>query len=351
MADQPIKSAIIAVKGLTLDLDEAALLTKYNPLGVSIFARNVKDKPQLKKLIEDIKTALDREDAVIAVDQEGGRVRRLAEPNWRSYASQQTLGRLNEQASQWHAELIAKDLREMGINLNYAPVLDVKTSETTPALMSRCFADDPEVVAKLGNAMCQAYLSNGVCPCMKHMPGSGRFRIDPHLSLPVIDEPLAELAKDFYPFKSLNSVPCGMTGHFVIPEIDAQNPITQSGVAINSLIRGEIGFDGFLISDALDMKALKGSFGEKAKRAFDAGCDAVCMYSAEPKDMIDVCENAKILADKSLIRFEKIKKVFKNSLMKKNWNDISVQYDDLIGSVETYCEAYDATEVLKKMEK
>ena len=349
MTNKPIRSCIIAVEGLSLSADEVHLLSKYNPIGVSIFARNVKDKIQLKKLVDDIKNVIGRDDVLIAVDQEGGRVRRLAEPSWRPYASQMTLGKVAAEASNHHAELISRDLREIGVNLNYAPVLDVRIENTTLALKSRCFSDDKDKVVELGRIMVDEYIRNGICPCLKHMPGTGGAVVDSHLQLPVIDLSLEEMQKDFYPFRVLNYAPCGMTGHFLVPWLDDKYPITQSKKAIDALIRGEIGFDGFLISDALDMRALQGSFGDKVRVSLEAGCDATCMYSANMQDLIDVCENSQILSDKSLNRFEKIKKVFKNKLLDQDWDNVSSKYDSIIGPVETYSDEYDATEVLKKM--
>lgn len=357
--ERPVLAAILSVEGLRLTDHEKHLFSKYNPLGVNIFARNIESKEQLKKLTSEIKEVIRRDDVIIAVDQEGGRVRRLAEPNWRAYASQIDLGKIGAEygeetalkAINDHATLISNDLHEAGINLNYAPVLDIAFETTSPVIKSRCFGGDEKYITAYGKTMLDAYINNGICPCIKHMPGHGRVTLDPHLSLPILDFSLQELEKDFYPFQQLAYSPAGMTAHVVIPEIDDKMPITQSTKGIEKVIRGMIGFDGFLISDAIDMKALRGSLGEKAQTSLEAGCDAICYCLGNYNEMVEVCENCTNLADKSMIRFEKIKNLFQNNVLLSNLGEIADEYEALIGKIEKYDDKYDATEVLNRMKK
>ncbi len=346
-----IKSLFFAVEGLRLNDFEKRLLEKHSPMGVTLFGRNVKDKTQIKALVKSIKETLQRDDVLIAIDQEGGRVRRLAEPLWRTYAPQSVLGQVDETATVYHARLIADDLKELGINVNFAPVLDMAFGDTTPALKSRCFSDDEKTTAKLGKLMIDEYVKQGICPCIKHMPGHGRAVNDPHLALPLLDFSLKELSKDFYPFKFNHKAPMGMTAHMVVPEIDEQNPITQSKKGIERLIRGEIGFEGLLAADALDMKALKGTFGQKAKKALDAGCDSVCFYTTVPAEVEDICDNCRPLEGKSLERFEQAVKATKNS---SNFDvkQTAAKYAKLVDKgLSEYKEEYDATMVLEQMKK
>lgn len=350
--EKPILAAMLSCSGQSLSDDEKRLFEKVNPLGLSLFGRNIKDKNQIKALIKKIKEAIGRDDVLIAIDQEGGRVRRLAEPEFRTYVSQKVLAATKaEEAVKLHTQLISNDLLELGINWNYAPVLDVSFPETTSCLGNRCFSDDEKVVAKLGKVMVDEYVSQGICPCIKHMPGHGRASVDPHLNLPILDYSLKELEKDFYPFKALNKSPAGMTAHIVINAIDDKLPVTQSKKAIDTLIRGIIGFDGFLISDAIDMKALSGSIGEKAKTSLEAGCDSVCYCFGNYDELVDVCNNCTYLSDKSMIRFAKIKNIFNNRARISNFDDVGTRYDQLIGEIEKYNDNYDATEVLHKMKQ
>ncbi|MBO7556108.1 MAG: glycoside hydrolase family 3 protein, partial [Alphaproteobacteria bacterium] len=221
---------IASIGGADLGSEEAVLLKNMQPVGVSLFARNVVNRKQLKNLVGQIKNLLG-ERVLVAVDQEGGRVRRLAEPEWRSYASQFVLGQLPENVSKMHAALIAQDLNELGINLNYAPVLDRLCEKTHQVLKSRCFGNG---VVEHGKAMIESYIRNGICPCMKHMPGHGQASVDPHLGLPVIDCSIVDFEEDMSYFAQNSSCPAGMTAHIVLPEVDSL-PVPMSAKAIDYL--------------------------------------------------------------------------------------------------------------------
>ena len=357
--DKPISAALISIAGTTLSDEEKRLLAHYRPLGVSLFARNVKNRTQLAALSRKIKEAAETEDILIAVDQEGGRVRRLAEPEFRAYASQYVLGKLEQTAgvekadaaAYEHALLISRDLRSCGINMNYAPVLDLAFDETAAVLKSRCFGNDEHQASRLGKIMVDTYIKNRICPCIKHMPGHGRITVDPHLGLPVLNLSLKELEKDFYPFRQLHAAPAGMTAHVVISETDGQNPVTQSAKGIREIIRGRIGFNGLLLSDAIDMKALRGNIGDKAENCIRAGCDAVCYCGGDNREAAEVCRRVGFMSDKSMIRFEKIKNLFHNEVQVADYEAAAEEYENLTGQIEKYRDAYDATEVLNKMKQ
>ena len=218
---------------------------------------NVQNPQQLKRLCQDIKETIGREDVLIAIDQEGGRVRRLVEPEFTPLAEQQRLNTV-ELAKQ-HAFLVAHDLKNCGINVNFAPVLDICYEFTSAVLRGRCFDGDEKQIAILGKAMVDEFMANGVCPCVKHLPGHGRAKSDPHLELPVIDDDIKTLQTDFYPFKQLKDAPMGMVAHLLLTKIDNSLPSSESPSVIKNIIRKEIGFSGFLVSDAIMMQALKGS--------------------------------------------------------------------------------------------
>ncbi len=351
---KPIMAAILSCKETKLSDEEKEFFARSNPLGINIFARNIASKCQLQELIKEIKETIGREDVLIAVDQEGGRVRRLIEPDFRSYASAATLGSLPqpqaEKAARLHASLICDDLQETGINVNYAPVLDITCPDTSPVLKSRCFGNNPSITAALGKIMVDEYINRGISPCIKHMPGHGRASVDPHLNLPVINAALHELEKDFYPFRQLNYSPMGMTAHIIVSAIDECLPVTQSAQSIQTLIRDIIGFDGFLVSDAIDMKALKGTAGEKARASITAGCDCVCYAFGELDEMKDIAANCPPLNDKSLERFAKVRAVISRpAAAKEDTVARAEEYAQIIGSVAAYQETYDATEVLNRM--
>lgn len=352
---QAIMPTILSCSGYELTDDEKYFFAQNNPLGLNIFGRNIKNKEQLKKLIKEIKEVIGREDILIAIDQEGGRVRRLREPEFESYAAAIDLGKLPlpeaKEAAKLHAKLIAGDLRELGINVDYAPVLDLIYEGTTSALKSRCFSSNEKIVSELGKEEVDAFIGCGILPCIKHMPGHGRAQTDPHLSLPVLDQNLEELQKDFYPFKQLKDCPLGMTAHIVLSTVDDKLPITQSKKGIEEIIRKEIGFDGFLISDAIDMKALKGSAGEKAAKALSAGCDGICYALGDMAEMEEIAASVPPMSDKSLERFAKaVKKIHNGYYEDKRSEDIS-RYKKLIGNILPYQENYDATEVLNRLQQ
>lgn len=356
--ERPILAALLSCQGTTLSDDEQRLFAQANPLGITLFGRNISNPTQLKNLIDQIKNCINREDVLIAVDQEGGRVQRLHQPDYPDFAAQITLGRISAsrglktalKAAATQAQLISHDLHSAGINLNFAPCLDLAYPETSPVLYSRTFGSDPILVADLGRKMAQTYIRRGICPCIKHFTGMGRATADPHLHLPVIDAALEELEKDFYPFQKLYQAPAGMTAHVMLPEIDPQNPVTQSKAAINRIIRGLIGFEGLLISDAIDMHSLRGTLGERAAASLEAGCDAVCYCLGNYNEMLEVVEKSSNLRDKSLIRFEKIKKILHNKYTALDYSVKLREYRRLIGSVAAYSEEYDATETLQRMQ-
>jgi len=353
--ERPILAAMLSLPSPRLGDDEKRLLAKYNPLGISLFGRNIENLPQVKALVKEIKETIGRDDILIAVDQEGGRVCRLQGDGFYPLASMQQLGKIAAEKSMelatatatQHVALTCCDLKKSGINFNYAPVLDKAYPDTTPALRSRCLGEDEKLIAKLGRAMLQEYAVNHICPCIKHLPGHGRAVVDPHLHLPVIHASLKELEKDFYPFQQLSDAPAGMTAHVVIEAVD-NLPATQSPKVINEIIRGAIGFDGLLISDAIDMKALTGTSAEKAAASLAAGCDAVCYCSGNINEMESVCRACTNLADKSLIRFAKVKNIIQSEV---NINALADEYYRTVGTIETYDSQYDATEVLHQMQQ
>ena len=263
----------------TLSDDERAFLRDAQPLGVILFRRNVDSPAQVGALTAEIRTALGRDDAMVLVDQEGGRVQRLGPPHWRRYpaaARFAAIADLDSRAAaiRLGARLIAEELMSVGIDVDCLPVLDVPVEGAHDVIGDRAYARDPATVARLGRAAAEGLLDAGVLPIMKHVPGHGRAAADSHLALPVVDEPRAVLeASDFAPFHANRDLPAAMTAHVVYAALDPHRPATVSPFVVGDVIRGAIGFDGLLFSDDLSMKALPGTFREKAEGLFAAGVD------------------------------------------------------------------------------
>ena len=184
---------------------------------------------------------------------------------------------------------------------------------------------------------------------MKHLPWHGRAVVDPHLNLPILPQSLKELEKDFYPFHAVGrDAPAGLTAHIVISAVD-DRPVTQSKKAIQEIIRGRIGFKGFLISDAIDMKALGGSLAERTKTSLDAGCDAVCYCFGIEDELREVIKAARPLTDEAAERFARIQSVVMKKPPKFNKKEAYCRYAELAQKTTNLTTDYDAVEILHKM--
>ena len=269
-------AAIFGCAGPVLLPAERAFFRDYAPFGFILFARNVQDPDQLRRLTGDLRAALGR-DAPVLVDQEGGRVQRLRAPHWREWAPPldfvQAAGPNAARAMFLRYRLIARELRSVGIDANCAPLGDLITSTTHPFLKNRCYGSDPAQVSTIALAVAAAQLAEGVLPVVKHMPGHGRTTVDAHHDLPTVTAPRDQLAaQDFVPFRALKDLPMAMTGHLIFTAWDDQRPATQSPVMID-VIRGDIGFGGLLMTDDLNMNALSGTLASRTAASIAAGCD------------------------------------------------------------------------------
>jgi len=279
----PVRPAIVAVAGPELAAEEAALFAGMPPAGVILFARNCRDRVQLRRLVTDLRTACGPRPLLLLVDQEGGRVQRLGPPEWRALPAMAAVGALAARdreagirAARLAGRLIAHDLAEVGIDATAAPCLDLRFPDTTPAIGDRSFGSDPELVGRLGRALLAGLAEGGVLGVIKHLPGHGRARLDSHHTLPVVRASAAELARaDLRPFALCADAPLGMTAHLVYEALDPDRPATLSPRLVGETIRGAIGFRGLLLSDDLNMGALSGPLPERARAALAAGCDLV----------------------------------------------------------------------------
>jgi len=295
--------AIYGCGGLTLSADERAFFRDVRPWGFILFGRNIQTPDQVRSLIRALRETVGDASAPVLIDQEGGRVARLKPPHWHERPPAARFGNLHDsdpeaarEATYLNARLIARDLAGLGINVDCLPVLDVPVTGAHDIIGNRAFAHDPATVIDLGRAQIEGLVEGGVLPVMKHIPGHGRAGADSHLALPRVAASAEELsASDFVTFRSLDLCPIAMTAHVVYDSIDPQRPATTSPKVIRDVIRGEIGFDGLLLSDDLSMQALDGPLDVRARAALFAGCDVVLHCNGEMDEMKLVALEAKVL--------------------------------------------------------
>lgn len=288
-----VKSVIFSCEGLKLTEDERQFFKREKPFGFILFGRNIDNPDQVRKLTEELRSAVGRADAPVLVDQEGGRVLRLRSPHWFDAPAFGQIGKLFEQdsekgiqATRLATRLIALDLEDVGINVDCSPCLDLFFPETSSVIGDRSFNRDPELVAYLGAIVAEEFLAAGIIPVIKHLPGHGRATVDSHHQLPTVSVSKKELIDtDFAPFRSLKKSPWGMTAHIVFEAIDPKWPATQSKEIIRDVIRGEIGFNGLLLTDDLNMQALDGPLDLRAERALEAGVDIILHCSGKLEEM------------------------------------------------------------------
>jgi beta-N-acetylhexosaminidase len=303
------KAFICGCAGLALNAEERVFLCRENPWGLILFKRNVGDRDQVRELTRGFRESVGRDDAPVLIDQEGGRVQRMAPPHWRAYPAAAAIEAGFDPlraaaAARLIARLIAHDLAEVGITVDCAPVLDVGEPGTHAAIGSRAFSSDPGRVAAMGRAVAEGLLAGGVAPVVKHMPGHGRAHVDSHHELPVVDAARDELKRDFAPFRALKDLPMAMSAHLLYTAIDPRRPATASPIVVGEIMRGEIGFDGLIMSDDVSMKALKGSYEHRAEAIIEAGLDIVLHCNGELEEARAVASVAPALSGASLRRAE-----------------------------------------------
>ena len=302
---------IFGCAGCEITPDEAALFRAVNPLGFILFGRNCDTPDQVGRLVAALRETVRRADAPVLIDQEGGSVRRLRPPHWDDVPPAAVFGALYERdrqragaAAAMAGRLTAAQLAPLGITVNCAPVLDVSFAETTSAIGDRAFAADPAVIVELARAFCDAMVAGGVLPVIKHIPGHGRATVDSHLDAPRVTATAAALRRiDFAPFRALALLPLGMTAHVVYDSFDAGNVATVSKIIVGDIIRGEIGFDGFLMTDDISMGALKGDIAARCAAALEAGCDAILHCTSDYDEMRRVGAAVPPLSDAAQARW------------------------------------------------
>ncbi len=293
-------AVIFGLEGTELTASERAFFKSAAPWGFILFQRNCASRAQVRKLTDSLRALTGRAHLPVLIDEEGGRVQRLKPPEWRTRPAMRTFGKLYERiyhgaqqkardATELNAQLIAEDLAELGINVDCVPCLDVPVPGADNIIGDRAFGANAKEVADLGRVVAEAVLAAGVLPVIKHMPGHGRAGVDTHKALPRVGTSREELSRtDFAPFKALNDQPLGMSAHVIFEAVDSDLPATLSPKVIADVIRGEIGFDGLLMTDDLNMEALQGSVGSRASRALKAGIDVILHCNGTLAEMEEI---------------------------------------------------------------
>jgi len=318
---KPPAAIIFGCAGKALTADEYQLFKHIRPVGFILFARNIESADQVRALIRELRSVSIGEEALIMIDQEGGRVQRLTPPIWHRYPALREFGNravidINEASTclELNYGLIANELVELGININCAPVLDMFIERANRVIGTRAISDNPDVISVLGKSVCKGLAENGVIPVIKHIPGHGRADFDSHVKLPRVTADLDTLRNtDFVPFKELRSSPAAMTAHILYTAIDPENPGSVSKKVVLKTIRGDIGFGGLLFSDDVCMGALSGSSTERIEAVLSAGCDIALHCSGDYFDMISVSKDCPTMRVDSMERMESAFAAVQNS--------------------------------------
>ncbi len=282
---------IIGLAGQTLTNDEKKFIVENNISGVILFARNVAEPKQVRDLCQEIQSLRhqmpDKAPLYIAIDMEGGRVARLKAP-FTQWPPLKKLGDIDSPTVSFHfSKSMGDELKAVGINLDFAPCIDVFTNPKNTVIGDRSVSTDPEMVAKHASALIRGYMKAEVIACAKHFPGHGNTVIDSHLDLPVEEASLDRLNQvEFVPFKKAfkSRIEMTMTAHIKFPQIDPEWPVTLSEIWLKKILREELRYRGLIITDDLDMKAMASHFDREMipARALQAGADLL-LYCNEPE--------------------------------------------------------------------
>jgi beta-N-acetylhexosaminidase len=335
LPDEAPRAVVLGCSGERLSAFERDFFPAAAPVGFILFRRNCSSPDQVRELIASLRECVGRDDAPVLIDQEGGRVSRLRPPHWRLYPSAARLGSLPdpkaEAAARLAARLMADDLGRLGITVDCLPVLDLPVPGADPVIGDRAYGSEGDRVARLGRAVCEGLLAGGVLPVIKHIPGHGRARVDSHDACPLVETGHEELSRsDFAPFRRLATMPWAMTAHIVYRAIDATAPATLSRRVVSEIIRGEIGFDGILISDDLSMRALGGEIGERAQRALTAGCDLALHCNGDPREMEEVVAAVRRISDRTAERLARAEAMRRTAAVGFNRGEAEAQLETLL---------------------
>jgi len=301
------RAFITGISGLELTDSERDFMRAERPWGFILFKRNVDTPAQVARLVGELRETVGEPDAPVLIDQEGGRVQRLAPPHWPVYPPGAVFGSLYDRepalglkAARLSSRLIAADLADLGISVDCLPLADVPVAGADNVIGNRAYGTGPAKVAAIARAVTEGLEQGGVLPVLKHIPGHGRATADSHFRLPTVDTPRSELERtDFAAFAPLADLPMAMTAHVVFSALDPAQPATTSATIIEQVIRGCIGFQGLLMSEDVSMNALAGSIAERTRAIVAAGCDMVLHCNGKLDEMREVASQTPELAGKA----------------------------------------------------
>lgn len=315
---------MIGFMGTSVQPDLASFIKEYKPGGVILFSRNLESVEQIVELTNDLQRCSPTSPLLISIDQEGGRVSRLPR-GFTIFPPCELLGRCNSSELVYAAaSTTAKELRAVGINMNMAPVLDVNSNPDNPVIGDRAFGPTPDIVGELGLVSAAGLQDNMVVACGKHFPGHGDTSVDSHKELPVVEASRERLnAIELPPFRQATAagIASMMTAHVLFKALDNRHPATLSYTVITHLLREEIGYDGLVLTDDLEMQAVADHYGsgEAAVRAIEAGCDVllICKDRNREVEAFEAVEKALASGvigmerlDQSWSRTQRVKKRF-----------------------------------------
>lgn len=332
-----MRAAIYGLAGPELTADERAFFAEADAAGFILFRRNCISPDQLLRLTDALRDLYGRTELPILIDQEGGRVARMQPPEWPAFPAGDAFARLYQAApssaiaaARANARALALTLRASGVNVNCLPLLDVRQQGAHDIIGDRALGEEPMQVAALGRAVLDGMASAGVVGVIKHMPGHGRALVDSHKELPVVSASADELDVDLEPFERLRSAPMGMTAHVVYPAWDPDHPASQSPTVIGDIVRGRIGFDGWLMSDDIGMEALQGGMGDRAAGVLAAGNDVALHCSGKMDEMIAVANSVPPMAIEGEERLARAIAVAMNEQEGPDFAEVVATRDELL---------------------
>jgi beta-N-acetylhexosaminidase len=287
---------MLGFDGPVVPADLRAIVREFDLAGVVLFKRNVQDPAQVAELAFDARRLSPETPLWVAVDQEGGRVARLRRPftEWPPMAA---LGRCGDLGLvEQFARALARELRAVGITFDFAPVLDVATNPRNPAIGDRAIGADPDLVASYGRVVIATLQEEGLAACGKHFPGHGDTSVDSHEDLPVVDHPAERFeAIDWVPFRAAIAADVAsiMVAHLLVPVLDEERPASTSPAVVRERLRGQLGFDGLVLTDDLTMKAISARqpVERAAVDAIAAGCDMALVCGTDHEQHVRVLES------------------------------------------------------------
>ena len=300
-----------SLPGTTITPEIRSLAREFQLGGIILFARNIEAPEQVAELSHDVQQLATDAPLWVSVDQEGGRVARLKAP-FTEWPPMAVLGRSgNVQLAVRFARALARELRAVGVTLDYAPVLDIHTNPKNPVIGDRALAEDAEMVGRLGAAIIRALQENGVAACGKHFPGHGDTSVDSHFDLPLVEHPPDRIRRvECVPFRAAIAADVAfmMTAHVLVPSLDEERPATLSPRIVRDMLRDELGFGGVIVGDDLEMKAVAKQYTvpDAAVQAIAAGCDGLLICSGNADVQAQTLETLVYAVENNRIPFKRL---------------------------------------------